>query len=767
MGLAAMVKAEQPGVVVGLNVSLENLVDKIAGYRITPRSEVVLINAEGETYAYKNQEDVIIKSNDRQIKLANLKQLDSEVLKFLSDALEPVERNLDFDFQGERWVGSTKIIARPGGVDLYALMVSPVDELLSEAVAIRWQSLITTILVVLLSLPVIWYVARKISLPLKNLARESNRIARFEFAQTTRQQSFITEVEELDVAMNMMATTISKFINLINSLAGEQDLDILLNNITRETKTVSQADGAFTYLFDETDELMKLSALYADADEPLMTDSLSAMSLDDCRQLLGADASKKSRIMDIKAGTSSVFSPLLDIFDEQSLQVLVIPLANRNNELIGLLCFVFLQEMAAFGTSDDARIAFVEALSGFAAVTLESRQMLRMQEALLDAFIKLIAGAIDAKSPYTGGHCQRVPEITLLLAQAACDSDDPRFREFSLDDKEWKALEIACWLHDCGKVTTPEYVVDKSTKLETIYDRIHEVRMRFEVLKRDAIINYWQQLGEGGDEQTLKQELDNELQTLDEEFAFIAECNEGGEFMAEDKVKRLHDIAERTWLRTLDDRVGISWEELGRKKRSEQQKPPVEEKLLADKPEHIIERTESERMPDDNPWDFRLDTPQHKYNRGELYNLSIERGTLSQEERFKINEHMVQTIVMLTKLPYPKHMKDVPDIAGCHHETLDGKGYPKRLVKEQIPFTGRMMAIADIFEALTASDRPYKKAKKLSEAIRIMGFMKKDKHIDPDLFELFLTSGVYLDYARKFLSPGQIDDVNINDYIAA
>jgi HD-GYP domain-containing protein (c-di-GMP phosphodiesterase class II) len=194
---------------------------------------------------------------------------------------------------------------------------------------------------------------------------------------------------------------------------------------------------------------------------------------------------------------------------------------------------------------------------------------------------------------------------------------------------------------------------------------------------------------------------------------------------------------------------------------------PAEEKLLSDKAEHIIERNENDCMPENNEWNFKLDTPEYKYNRGELYNLAIQRGTLSNEERFKINDHMVQTIMMLTKLPYPKHLKNVPEIAGCHHETLDGKGYPKKLSKEQTPVTGRMMAIADIFEALTASDRPYKKPKTLSEAIRILGFMKKDKHIDSDLFELFLTSGVHLEYAEKFLKHEQIDEVDISQYISS
>jgi HD-GYP domain-containing protein (c-di-GMP phosphodiesterase class II) len=170
-------------------------------------------------------------------------------------------------------------------------------------------------------------------------------------------------------------------------------------------------------------------------------------------------------------------------------------------------------------------------------------------------------------------------------------------------------------------------------------------------------------------------------------------------------------------------------------------------------------------MPEDNPWGFKLDIPEYKYNRGELYNLSVSKGTLSAEERYKINDHMTQTIMMLDKLPYPKHLRDVPKIAGGHHETMDGKGYPKRLTRDDMSMTARMMAIADIFEALTASDRPYKKAKTLSEAIRIMSFMRNDNHIDPDLFKLFLTSGIYKQYGEQFLAPEQLDDVDINKYL--
>jgi len=390
-----------------------------------------------------------------------------------------------------------------------------------------------------------------------------------------------------------------------------------------------------------------------------------------------------------------------------------------------------------------------------------------MQKDLLESFIKLLAGAIDSKSPYTGGHCQRVPVLTKLLAQKACESQDDEFADFSITDEEWEALHIASWLHDCGKVTTPEFVVDKATKLETIYDRIHEIRMRFEVLKRDARIRYWEQRAAGDDEETTRQQLESTWQELDDEFAFIAQCNLGGEYMAPEKVARLQQIGGRTWMRTIDDRLGISWEESQRKERTPPPSLPVVESLIADRDDHLFIRPEQEKISDQNDYGFVLEVPQYLYNRGELHNLSIAKGTLTDEERYQINDHIVQTIIMLKKLPYPKHLTEVPAIAGGHHEKIDGTGYPRKLSGDQMSLPAKMMVIADIFEALTASDRPYKKSKTLSEAIRIMGFMEKDQHIDSSLFRLFLTSGAYLDYAREYMNPDQIDEVDIGAFIRA
>jgi len=766
VGVTVMSKTAEPGVVLVFDITLQQLNKTIRKYQVTPNSEVVLINAEGQTFAYGDQDKVVLNKADvsggGELQLADLSQLGSGVLSHVSKNLRAQEQDLDFEYDGQRWIGSARIVAKPGGVDLYALMLSPVDELLSEAVAIRWQLLAMALVILLIFIPVIWFTAKKISTPLHLLSREAEAISRFDFGETQMSSSFIKEVVELDTAMESMKSTINKFINLINSLAGEQDLDALLKIITKETMLISKSDAALIYLLDEQDDLLKADFLCDRDGDHVVTDALSTLTLQDANKLLQDGDSYRSGILQLDKNQQNKLSPLLEVLDKDTLTSIVLPLQNRNDEIIGLLCLVYQQGESLEQVSN---IEFVEALSGFAAVTLESRQLFNMQEALLHAFIKLIAGAIDAKSPYTGGHCTRVPEITLMLAKAACESNDGSFKDFDLDDKQWEELSIAGWLHDCGKVTTPEYVVDKATKLETIYDRIHEVRMRFEVLKRDAEIGCWQQIADGGDKSVLLDRLDKQNKELDDDFAFIAECNVGGEFMADEKIERLQAIAEKTWKRTLDDNLGLSWEELNRKLRTDAPLP-VEEKLLADKAEHLIARSEADKMPDDNQWGFKVDTPEHKYNRGELYNLSVKKGTLREEERYMINGHMIQTIIMLNNLPYPKTLRNVPLIAGSHHETMDGNGYPKKLLMSEQLLTARMMVIADIFEALTASDRPYKKAKTLNESIRILSFMRNDKHIDPELFELFLSSGVYLDYAKKFLAPEQIDEVNIEDYLS-
>ncbi len=381
------------------------------------------------------------------------------------------------------------------------------------------------------------------------------------------------------------------------------------------------------------------------------------------------------------------------------------------------------------------------------------------QKELLDSFIRLIADAIDAKSPYTGGHCKRVPVIAEMLLKEVSRSEEATFSHFRMEsEEEWEAFERGAWLHDCGKITTPEYVVDKATKLETIYNRIHEIRTRFEVLWRDEEIRYHKELSAGMDPEEAERRLIRAHAELLEDFDFIARVNIGGEFLDEESKERVRSIARRTWLRHFDNRLGLSPQE--RKRMSDEPVHlPVEERLLADRPEHRIERTGYDPESYRNEG-FTMEVPELLYNRGELHNLLVEKGTLTEEERYKIQEHIVMTIRMLERLPWPEDMRNVPRFAGTHHERLDGKGYPRSLTGSELSIPERVMGIADVFEALTASDRPYKEGKKLSVSLEIMVQMAMEGHLDPDLLALFIRSKTYRNYARSYLESRQLDEVD-------
>ncbi|SKB32393.1 HD domain-containing phosphohydrolase [Malaciobacter marinus] len=386
------------------------------------------------------------------------------------------------------------------------------------------------------------------------------------------------------------------------------------------------------------------------------------------------------------------------------------------------------------------------------------------QQELMDSFIKLIASAIDAKSKYTGAHCARVPKLTMLIANKAHQSNEGIFKDFIFkDEDEKRELSIAAWLHDCGKVTTPEYVIDKATKLETIYNRIHEIRTRFEVIYRDMIIQMYKNILDKKDKKEEENLLKEKLNNLQEEYKIVAKANIGSEFMSDEDIEKIKQISKKQWTRYFDNTIGLSKDEESRLDKNKIQ-TPCKEYLLSDKKEHIIKRNKDD-IKDYDKYNFKIDVPKNLYNLGEVYNLSIKKGTLTNEERYKINEHIMMSIIMLEQLPFSDNLKRVPEYAGAHHETLIGTGYPKKLKKQDMSIPARIMAIADIFEALTASDRPYKKAKTLSEAISILSFMVKEEHIDKDIFRLFLSSGAYKEYAQKYLKKEQIDEVDISLYI--
>jgi HD-GYP domain-containing protein (c-di-GMP phosphodiesterase class II) len=762
VGVTLSYRKPHADIVVAGDITLENFSKRLSAFKVTNHSEVVLLHKSGKVIAYKDTSKLVVQQDSSSFRLAKISDLNNPLLEYVRNQFGLQTRIVNFTFAGEEWLGGVRKVDPSDSDDYYLLMVSPKKELLAQAMNIQQRAVGISIFMVLLTIPLIWFAARLIATPLRTLAGEVEQINRFNFSEPIRNRSLITEVDELAIAMGMMKDTIDKFLTLMKSLANEQDFDEMLRLITEETMLVSRGDGATIYLVDDSDgRLSPAVCLQRDGTEADVS-RLPFFSPEEGGCFFNRLRDGKMSYFTEDSQESDIFSQFRAGLDGILGSVVVFPLQNRNREGIGLLC-LFYNDVEDFrGKEQQARRAFLQTFAGLAAVSMEGKKQLKMQKRLLESFVTLLAGAIDSKSPYTGGHCQRVPVLTKLLAKKACEAKEGPYRDFTLDDEQWEALHIASWLHDCGKVTTPEYVVDKSTKLETIYDRIHEIRMRFEVLYRDAQIRYWQELVDNGDESGLREQLEARLAQLRDDFAFVAECNLGGEFMAPERAQKLDTIAKTTWQRYFNDSIGISWEEQQRKSRTAALQLPVTEYLLADKDEHLIEHTSK---PEYDPEDgFILTELDYLYNRGELYNLKVARGTLTDEERYRINDHIVQTIKMLKELPYPKHLQTVPEIAGGHHEKMDGTGYPRGLSGEEMSPQAKMMVIADIFEALTASDRPYKKPKKLSEAIQIMGFMVDNNHIDPDLFRLFLSSGTYREYAEQYLDPDQVDEVDIDGY---
>ncbi len=396
----------------------------------------------------------------------------------------------------------------------------------------------------------------------------------------------------------------------------------------------------------------------------------------------------------------------------RSQSFLTIPMKNHEEEVIGVIQLINAKDQNGNNvpfSEADQRIG--ESLASQAAIAITNQLLILEFRELFEAFISLIAQAIDEKSEHTGDHCRRVPVLTMMLAEAACRTKSGPFKDFHMTEEELYELKIAGLLHDCGKVTTPVHVIDKATKLQTIFDRINLIDTRFAALQKDLEIDLLQKkiaVLEGKadyDLSVLEVEYQTKLKQLKDDRLFLQQCNIGSEFMSDRLKARVEEIGKYQW----QDAEGKQ---------------------------------------------------QNFLTKDEIYNLNITKGTLTKEEREIINRHIVVTIKMLESLPYPKNLRRVPEYAGGHHERMDGKGYPKGLTREQMSIPARMMGIADIFEALSARDRPYKKGKTLTECLHILGKMKLDNHIDPDLFDLFVREKVYLKYAQMFLAPEQIDEVD-------
>ncbi len=516
------------------------------------------------------------------------------------------------------------------------------------------------------------------------------------------------------------------------SLCREKDITRLVEKILIAAKTITNADGGTLYRVDDAGncrfEIMHTSslglAMGGSTGVPIPHAPIPLRRADGSpnESMVVAYAVLHDQTVNIK---DAYDAPGFDFsgtksFDAQtgyrSRSFLTVPLKNHDDEIIGVLQLINARDRRGAAivpfSAADQRLA--ESLASQAAIALTNRMLISQLEALFESFIELINIAIDDKSPYTGGHCQRVPVLTMLLAEAAIRTQRGPLAEFALSTKQLQELKLAGLMHDCGKLTTPVHVVDKATKLQTIFDRIELVATRFAVAKRDATIAALHQKLDlaarpGGADAAAMSAIDQALAhtwaQLDDDLAFLRQANIGGESMTPGQLERIQQIAHRT----LVDQAGADLS------------------LLTD---------------------------------DEVHHLSVLRGTLTQQDRDIINGHAAMTHKMLSALPWPPHLRGVPEIAANHHERLDGKGYPRGLCAKQMSMQARIVAIADVFEALTAKDRPYKPGKSLSESLQILGRMAQERHVDPALFDVFVREKVYLDYAKQFLDPAQIDAVD-------
>ena len=556
-----------------------------------------------------------------------------------------------------------------------------------------------------------------------------------------------------------------KFLKLIEAsmaLANEKNVENLLENILKIAKKISNADGGTLYVTRDDKKLHFSIILNSSLDIHLggstgrvitypalkMVDEETGTFNRKNAAAYAAINKETLNIADIYTSTNFDFQGV-KAFDAannyKTKSMLILPMKNREGKVIAVIQLInAMDENKNLIPFDNVTQTVVEALASQATIVLEFQNLLEEQKRFIESFVDIITTSIEKKSFHTNAHCKRVPILTRMLTAAASMIDTGALREFELSDEQWYALHIGSWLHDCGKLNISGNVLAKSSKLECMYNRIHEIRTRFEVLIRDAEIEYLKKRLESDEDQImLLDEFNNKVTKYKSDFAFIAYCNTGEEPLSEIDKLKLKEIAQYTFTRNLDNTKGLAREELSLYG-SEKKAVPTQEHILQNAMHHM----------------------QGRLNYGELYNLLIDIGTLTPEEKQIINEHVELSMDIVGRIPFPNDIKaDITDYVANHHERLDGSGYPRGLKGNDISIPARIIAIADTFEALTATDRPYKSAKSLSQTLDIMKKECEKGTLDYDVFELFITSGVMMEYAKDYMQREQIDIDDFSKYL--
>ena len=511
------------------------------------------------------------------------------------------------------------------------------------------------------------------------------------------------------------------------SLSAEKDTKKLLERIVIEARALTNADAGTLYLLNKENQELRFEIVQNDSMRVKMGGT-SGVDIEMPHVPLFINGEPNHVNVSSKVALTGASINVKDVYGTESKQfpgpraydaisgyhtksMLVMPLKNHENEIIGVLQLLNAKDRKTGETisfSEDY-VDLVAALASQAAVALTNAQLIENLNNLFYAFIRSIATAIDEKSPYTGGHINRVVQLSMMMAEKINEDETGPFKDFRFTKEEMEELRLAAWMHDVGKVTTPENIVNKASKLETIFDRVNLIETRFALIASEMVnahlhaklkllqTNQFDLSELGLDDQLLSDDLRVLLQDLE----FIKSCNTSSQPMTEERLTRLRDIGKK---------------------------------------EYTFQNRKQPYLTED-----------------EIKNLSIRYGNLTDEERMIVENHASMTLKILSQLSFPLALSKVPEYAGGHHEKLDGSGYPLGLKEKELPLQTRILAIVDIFEALTARDRPYREPMKLSEVTKIIRFMKDDHKIDPDLFDLLIESGVYFEYALKEMDPKQID----------